>query len=65
MYFISPGTYLRSFPLNIFFFLHYRYFQWLFGQINNVIDDDNNKVKLLFMDSLLEVELNNIRNFSK
>jgi hypothetical protein len=41
------------------------YFQWLFGQINNVIDDDNNKVKLLFMDSLLEVELNNIRNFSK
>ena len=31
-----------------------RYFQWLFGQINNVIDDDNNKVKLLFMDSLLE-----------
>ncbi|CAC5378702.1 unnamed protein product [Mytilus coruscus] len=32
----------------------HRYFQWLFGQINNVIDDDNNKAKLLYMDSLLE-----------
>lgn len=36
-----------------------RYFQWLFGQTNNMIDDD---IKSLFIDALYEVNKYSKRN---
>ena len=46
---------------NLYIFGYFRYFQWLFGQINGVIEDDIRSLFLLALQEVIYiVQINNI-----